>query len=107
MLALYVLKRARGMKNDPDFLDAVEFGDFEGVKRYSNNGVYMNINAQDYIGKIPAMIAAYYGHTEILEWMACRHRINTKLKDDSGKTVIDYAIESVNTECIKLLEKYI
>lgn len=49
---------------DGDFFDAVEFGCLEDARRYYGDDV--DIDYVDSIGKTVLMIAAKYGHLEII-----------------------------------------
>ncbi len=90
------------MVNDPDFWDAVEFGILEDAKMYSDRGKRMDVNQPNARGMTPAMLAAYYGHADVLAWLAT-FGVDAHLRDKSGKTALDHAVASGNERCIKIL----
>jgi len=85
--------------NDADFLDAIEFGDFQGAKRYSGDGEDIEVNLPESNGKTPLILAAYYGHENIVQWLL-ELGAHVTPQDNTGKTASDYAKEGSTGICV-------
>ncbi len=90
--------------NDADFLDAIEFGDLNSARMYSGNDKAIKVNLPDLSGKTPLMIAAYYGHKEIVEWLLALGA-DPYLRNPEGKSSIDLARDNDHHECLKLMKR--
>ena len=89
------------LKYDPDIFDAVEFGDIETVKMYFTEDI--DINYQEPNGRDMIMIASYYGHVDILKYLL-KYNPDLTQKNKEGKTAIEIAKESNQTEIVKILK---
>jgi ankyrin repeat protein len=93
---------------DADLFDAVEFGDIDYFNILTTpSGIGddpVDINAQDNSGVAILMIAARYGHTELLR-LILEHGANPQLKDNVGKTALDWAANSEQKEAIEILRQ--
>jgi len=90
--------------NDGDFLDAIEFGSLAEAKVYSGDGKDIEVNLQDHRGMTPIVVASYYGHNDIVEWLLGLNA-DPNIPDQSGKNAIDHAKEQGHEECLTLLAR--
>ena len=88
---------------DADLFDAVEFGDREYAETLLNNPD-VNVNAQDLAGTTILMLAAYYGHGELVELILTRGA-DPNLRDNQGRTALRRASESGHLGIIELLKQ--
>ena len=70
------------MKYDLDIFDAVEFDDLRSVKMYWHKDT--DVDWQDEKGSNLIMLAAYYGHNKIIEFLLTK-KPDLSLRNKKGK----------------------
>ncbi|XP_046548229.1 ankyrin repeat and KH domain-containing protein mask-like [Haliotis rubra] len=76
-------------------------GDLETVKLIVSMNV-VDINSRGEYSTTPVMVAAYNGHSDVVEFLVCR-RANVSLVDGFGNNILHWACDGGDLETMKLI----
>lgn len=80
---------------------AAQNGDFELIKFLNDNSANMDIKNQD--GMTPLAIAAKYGFSDIVRYLAKLDSVDVNSKDNHGMTPLNWGVESGHSNCVSFL----
>lgn len=86
---------------DGDFFDAVEFGSLDVTQMYFGDDV--DIDYVDSTGKTVLMIAASYGHLNIVRWLL-EKGARKDIVGPNGERAVDIALAQGHNEVVRLLQ---
>ncbi len=81
-------------------------GSLEAVKFLYENNICTDVNAATDIGETPFLLAVYYDHLDIVEYLLKMARPDLNIRTHSGATALSLAIKNKNRTMIHLLEQY-
>lgn len=84
-------------------LSLASMGDNTLIARYVINERKLDINKQDSYGQTPLVLACEYNSTETAQ-LLIKSGADKNIKDSSGKTAYDYALENGNKDIVELLK---
>jgi len=87
----------------PRLADEAACGDFVAVSRYLRAGD--DINEKNQLGASSLVVAAQYGHLEVVRTLLRDRKIDVNLQDDSGETALMKAAGEGHAQIVKTLVK--
>ncbi|MEQ8791157.1 MAG: ankyrin repeat domain-containing protein [Pirellulaceae bacterium] len=85
---------------DGDFFDAVEFCSLGDAQRYYSDDI--DLDYLDETGKTVLMIAAYYGHVDVIRWLL-EKGAQKDIVGPTGERAVDIAQAQGHNKAARLL----